>query len=240
MAAPKVIKRSDLSQKDFRVDSGTLRARDCTYHFKSDIGNGTMADFNALDPLLYWTQPTDCKVNSTAKVLFNDGLAYYSYDGAWVLDWFYASSAFVSVPTFSVAALNILEVGDGTFQVVTTGNQTTIEFDQVVEIGPHFTTLTDTTLKVVSSCVAELSWTFLSMATPVVNERVTWRIFKNGVEFIAYFQYHDHESDFMGSFSGSAIINAQQDDEFYVTVQKTGANGSITVWTGALSIKKVV
>jgi hypothetical protein len=91
----KVVKRSDLSKKDFKVESSILRVKDSSYNIVSNIGDGSMANFNESNPLLYWAEPLNPKVNAIAHVLFNDGLAYYTFNGIlWVLNFFYPSSSY--------------------------------------------------------------------------------------------------------------------------------------------------
>jgi len=93
----KVVKRADLSKKDYRVDAGVLRVKDSVFNIISDIGDGSRADFNEIDPLLYWPAPANPKTGAVAHVLFNDGLGYYSFNGTeWSLNFFYPSSAYVS------------------------------------------------------------------------------------------------------------------------------------------------
>jgi len=93
----KVVKRADLSKKDYRVDTGVLRVKDSVFNIISDIGDGSRADFNEIDPLLYWAAPANPKTGAVAHVLFNDGLGYYTFNGTeWALNFFYPSSAYVS------------------------------------------------------------------------------------------------------------------------------------------------
>lgn len=93
----KVLKRADLSKKDYRVETGILRVKDAVYNITSNIGDGSKADFNEINPLLYWPAPSNPKTNAVAHVLFNDGLGYYTFNGTvWALNFFYPSSAYVS------------------------------------------------------------------------------------------------------------------------------------------------
>lgn len=92
----KVVKRSDLSKKDYKVDAGLLRIKDGSYNITSDTGDGSVAAFNDIDPLLYWTKPISPKTNAIAHVLFTDGLAYFTFNGSvWVLNFFYPSSSYI-------------------------------------------------------------------------------------------------------------------------------------------------
>jgi hypothetical protein len=91
----KVIKTSNLSKKDYSVSAGILRVKDSVFNITSDIGDGSRADFNETNPLLYWEAPSNPKNGAVAHVLFNDGLGYYTFNGTvWTLNFFYPSSSY--------------------------------------------------------------------------------------------------------------------------------------------------
>ena len=235
----KVLKRNNFSQKDFKVDSGVLRAKDSTFHFLSDSGGGSMANFNTLDPLLYWTQPTDCKIKSTAKVLFIDGLAYYTFDGTWVLDFFYASSSFIPASYESAAHLGIFETGPSTFQPIGTVVGDSVEFDTIDFFGPYCNVVANNQLKVVINFMIELSWTIYGLVSPTSSNVVTFMLYKNGVLFNSYPQTYTHVTNFTGNFSGSLIAYGLEDDIWEIKMSKTGTAGTYTYSFASFSIKKI-
>lgn len=138
----KVVKRSDLSKKDYRVDTGIFRVKDSVFNITSDIGNGSKADFNEIDPLLYWIKPTDAKNGAVAHVLFNDGLGYYTFNGTlWSLDFFYPSSAYVSPGPKRYKAY-ITQVGtDAPSEVVLINNTSRVLTFEYVSVGTFRATL---------------------------------------------------------------------------------------------------
>jgi|SRR5690606_21819444 len=111
----RVVKAEDLSKKHFGVDAGILKVKDGSYNIKSNNGANDLAPFNQLDPLAYWTKPTGAKLNAISHVLFSDGLGYFTYNGTtWVLDFFYASEAFIYDPPFKTLVARISITGMGT------------------------------------------------------------------------------------------------------------------------------
>lgn len=118
----KVVKRADLSKKDFKVDTGVLRVKDAAYNIVSNIGDGSMAEFNEIDPLLYWPAPSNPKTNAVANVLFSDGVGYYTFNGTvWVYNYFAPSSSFVLTSPLTFVGL-FTQVDDGTVTQLNTTN----------------------------------------------------------------------------------------------------------------------
>lgn len=122
--AVKILKRSDLSQKDFKVDTGLLRIKDSSFFIISDDGFG-VAVFNIGSPLDNWVKPVNPKVNATAIVAFSLGLAHYVWNG---LVWHYkffanTTSTLSTVPyTYKVANYTIQNTDrkiecNGTFDI---------------------------------------------------------------------------------------------------------------------------
>lgn len=109
----KVLKRSDLSKKDFRVDTGILLVKDSAYNIISNVGNGSMAEFNEINPLLYWSAPLNPKINAVVNVLFSDGIGYYTFNGTiWVYNYFAPSSSFVLTSPLTFVG-NFQQIGPG-------------------------------------------------------------------------------------------------------------------------------
>ena len=118
----KVVKRADLSKKDYRVDTGVLRVKDAAYNIVSNIGDGSMAEFNEINPLLYWPAPSNPKTNAVANVLFSDGVGYYTFNGTiWVFNYFAPSSSFILTSPLTFVGL-FTQVDDGTVTQLNTGN----------------------------------------------------------------------------------------------------------------------
>lgn len=120
----RVLKISDLSKKDYSLETGILRVKDSVFNITSNIGDGSKADFNESNPLLYWTAPANPKKGAVAHVLFNDGLAYYTYDGIlWSLNFFYASSSYITTGPLVYKAL-VSQTGTNTPTLLLLSNNT--------------------------------------------------------------------------------------------------------------------
>jgi len=143
----KLVKRADLSKKDYKVEAGVLLVKDSSYNITSNIGDGSMAGFNELDPLLYWGKPTNPKVNAIAHVLFNDGLGYYTFNGTlWVLNFFYPSSEYIPAgPRVYKSFLTQVGTSAPTENIITNNTGLNITF-QYTTNGEYLVNITNGTL----------------------------------------------------------------------------------------------
>lgn len=219
--AGRVIKVSDITQKDFMVEMGKIRVKTSAAIARSNDGDGNLVLFNPSDPLAGWVMPMNIKDKGVIQVQFSNGIAAFEYiSNVWYFRFFQPNAANTVIvsedPGNSItegsdggAYLNIGDLGEGA--PVVSSISSTLPAGKTIAIHDNGLGGTTTIRETITTTVVS------GQDVTYTNENAATTTFKQAIQY--------DTGDVRNSSVGDSALNIQSNA---VTEAKIAAN-AVTV-----------